>query len=388
MNHKRFVLFLVALGSVLIQDRISLGDETVMQGRAMGMPYRIVVASGLPEEQREKVKAAVLSTFEVADKTFSLYRADSEISLWNANVSTDWIPVSQPFADLFEHSRKLSQATKGAFDPTIRPLSKLWRFDQVDSNWVPPTENAVADKLSMIGIHFVHSRYESAVSLKKDLPTIELDFNALVEGWCLERIAETMDSIVSTNYLVSLGGEYLGRGKNLHGEPWRVMIESPTESQTTEREKSHATYYVELTDLCVSTSGTYRSGHVHQGKWFGHLLDARTGYPIPRERLLASVVSNSAMEADGWATALLTMDDKSAIKASEELQLASLLITETDQELRHSLSANGHISFRSTVHNANSSHAWKLTAKPWMLGGLCLVAAILVISIIKVRSRA
>lgn len=388
MNYNRFVLLLVALGSLLLQDRISLGDETVMQGRAMGMPYRIVVAGGLPEEQREKVKAAVLSTFEVADKTFSLYRADSEISLWNANVSTDWIPVSQPFADVFEHSRKLSEATKGAFDPTIRSLSQLWRFDQVDSNWVPPTENAVAEKLSMIGIHHVHSRNEPAASIKKDLPTIELDFNALVEGWCLEQIAETMDSIVPTNYLVSLGGEYLGRGKNLHGEPWRVMIESPKESQATEREKSHATYYVELTDLCVSTSGTYRSGHVHQGKWFGHLLDARTGYPIPRARLLASVVSNSAMEADGWATALLTMDDKSAINVSEDLQLASLLITETNQGLRHSVSANGHISFRSTVQNANSSHAWELTANPWLFGGLCLVVSVLIICIIKVRSRA
>lgn len=388
MNHNRFGLFLVALGSLLLQDRSSLGDETVMQGRAMGMPYRIVVVSGLPEEQREKVKDAVLSTFEVAEKTFSLYRADSEISLWNANVSTDWIPVSQPFADVFEHSRKLSQATKGAFDPTIRPLSKLWRFDQVDSNWVPPTANAVAEKLSMIGMHYVHSRYEPAASIKKDLSTIELDFNALVEGWCLERIAETMDSIVPTNYLVSFGGEYLGRGKNLHGEPWRVMIESPKEKQTTERQNFYETYHVELTDMCVSTSGTYRSGHVHQGKWFGHLLDARTGYPIPRERLLASVVSKSAMEADGWATALLAMDEKSAIDASEELQLASLLITETDQGLRHSVSSSGHISFRSTVHNANSSHAGELTTNPWLFGGLCLVAAILVIYIIKVRSRA
>jgi len=377
MNH-RYTPFLIA--SVLLfpkpihaQER---AQETVIEGRAMGMPYRVVVADSLREDQREAIRASVLTILAIADKTFSLYRADSEIMQWNANPSTDWIAISQPLADLVEHSHKFFEATDGAFDPTIRPLAKLWRFDKIDTSWVPPTSNALADCLRIVGMQRIHLR-GNPTALKKDHPTIELDLNALVEGWCLDQIAESMETMVGTNFLASLGGEHIGRGANFRGEPWRILIESPVGNAATAKEDSDSPFYVQLSDLSVSTSGTYRSGHFYEGRWFGHVLDARTGYPITRERLLASVVAKSALEADGWSTALLTLDEELSIKTCDKFKIASLLIYETDQGLTQWRSEFGQTHFQSTNAKPTPNNRLEIISAKWLFLAMCLVAAFL-----------
>jgi FAD:protein FMN transferase len=329
MNYRWHVPSLIAFITLFFQA--SHAQDTVLEGRAMGMPYRIVVADRLREGQREAIRASVLDILDIAESTFSLYRADSEIMRWNENTSTDWIPVSRPLADLVKHSRMLYDATDGAFDPTIRPLIKLWQFDKIAPQWVPPTSRSIAACLEIVGMHRIHLR-ESPAALKKDLPSIELDLNSLVEGWCLDQIAVSIQAITKTNFLASLGGEHVGLGLNSHGKPWRIMIEPTAGDEKKSENKPNPLFQVQLTDLCISTSGTYRSGHYHEGKWFGHVLDSRTGYPIPRERHMASVVAKSAIEADGWATALLTLDEQESKDTCDDLEIASFLSYETDSD--------------------------------------------------------
>jgi FAD:protein FMN transferase len=333
------VAFLIAGAS------LAHAQETVIEGRAMGMPYRVTIVRQLEKEDLENVRKAVLRELNVAEMTFSLYRTDSEIARWNASRSTNWIPASMPFVALVDYARKVSTASNGAFDPTIRPISKLWRFERVDRDWQPPTQSQLAEALRYVGMQQVHVRHDPP-AIKKDLPEVELDLNALVEGWCLDRIAESLRELGEVHFLVHLGGEYLGRGMNSRGVPWTIAIESPT---TNRQDNPHETpqAYVKLVDRSVSTSGTYRSGHYHDGCWYGHLLDARTGYPISQVRRLASVVSESALEADGWATALLTMDIADSLQVSDELGLASLVVCDDDQRLVYTRSKQGELTFQS-----------------------------------------
>jgi thiamine biosynthesis lipoprotein len=375
MNHRWHAPFLITFISFFFQA--SHAQETVMEGRAMGMPYRIVVADRLREEQRKAIRASALEILDIAESTFSLYRADSEIMQWNANTSTDWIRVSKPLADLVQHSRMLYDATDGAFDPTIRPLTKLWQFDKVAPQWVPPSSRSIAASLEIVGMHRIHLR-ESPTALKKDLPSIELDLNSLVEGWCLDQITESMQAIVVTNFLVSLGGEHVGRGSNSQGKPWLIMIESTAGDEKKSENEPNSLLQVQLTDLCISTSGTYRSGHYHEGKWFGHVLDARTGYPIPRERHMASVVAKSAVEADGWATALLTLDEQESKDTCDDLEIASFLSYETDSGLKQWRSELGNMHFQITSHGSISAPRLKPSSAKWPFFATCLIALILI----------
>ena len=382
MNHRWHVPFLIVLISIFFQA--SYAQETVMEGRAMGMPYRIVVADRLQEEQREAIRASVLEILDIAESTFSLYRADSEITRWNDNTSTDWIPVSKPLADLVQHSRMLYDATDGAFDPTIRPLTKLWQFDKVAPHWVPPTSSRIATCLEIVGMRKIQLR-ESPTALKKDLPEIELDLNSLVEGWCLDQIALSMQSIVKTNFLASLGGEHVGLGSNSQGNPWRIMIESPAVHGKRSEKEPDPQFQVQLTNLCISTLGTYRSGHYHEGHWLGHVLDARTGYPVPRERLLASVIALSSLMADGWSTALLTMVEQASKKICEDLKIASFLSQETDVGSRQWRSELGQVHFQITTDGSIPFTPSKLNSTKWPPLAACLIALILVVSFLAKR---
>jgi len=373
MKYRWHLPFLVAVIAFFFQA--SHAQETVMEGRAMGMPYRIVVAKTLHEEERKAIRTAVLEILDIAENTFSLYRADSEIMRWNDNTSTDWIPVSRPLADLVQHSRMLYIATDGAYDPTIRPLTKLWQFDKVTPIWVPPTYPDIAACLEIVGMHRIHLR-DSPTALKKDLPSIELDLNSLVEGWCLDEIAKSVKSIVKTNFLASLGGEYVGLGLNSQGKPWRVMIEPTAGDSKKSKNQPNPLFQVQLTDLYISTSGTYRSGHYHEGQWFCLLLDARTGYLIPRERHLASVAAESALIADGWSTALLTLDEQKAAKICSDLKIASFLCYEADRGSRQWRSEHGRVHFQIIVDGSIPTNRSKLSSVNWLVLATCLIALI------------
>jgi hypothetical protein len=150
------------------------------------------------------------------------------------------------------------------------------------------------------------------------------------------------------------------------------MIESTAGDEKKSENEPNSLLQVQLTDLCISTSGTYRSGHYHEGKWFGHVLDARTGYPIPRERHMASVVAKSAVEADGWATALLTLDEQ------ESKEIASFLSYETDSGLKQWRSELGNMHFQITSHGSISAPRLKPSSAKWPFFATCLIALILI----------
>jgi hypothetical protein len=71
MNHRWHVPFLITFISIFFQA--SHAQEMVMEGRAMGMPYRIVVAETLREEQQKAIRTSVLEILDIAENTFSLY---------------------------------------------------------------------------------------------------------------------------------------------------------------------------------------------------------------------------------------------------------------------------------------------------------------------------
>ena len=49
----------------------------------------------------------------------------------------------------------------------------------------------------------------------------------------------------------------------------------------------------------------------------GHTINPQTGFPIQTDVLSVSVLSNSCMESDAWATALMAMDHQTGFAMVE-----------------------------------------------------------------------
>ena len=62
---------------------------------------------------------------------------------------------------------------------------------------------------------------------------------------------------------------------------------------------------LELEDVAVATSGGYRHCHEVAGRMVSHTMDPRTGEPLDNGLAAVTVLAETCMAADAWATALL-----------------------------------------------------------------------------------
>lgn len=92
----------------------------------------------------------------------------------------------------------------------------------------------------------------------------------------------------------------------------------------------------------MATSGTYRKFKVDQnGNRYAHIIDTKTGYPSKTNLLSVSVIANTCMDADAYATAFKAMgidNIKAFLQSHPELQV--YLIFENEDKAIETLALN------------------------------------------------
>ena len=281
-----------------------------ISGEAQGTTYSITWISA----ERQNYKTAFDSIFKKIDSSLSTYLPFSIVSRINNN-DTLALP-DEHFKNVFRKSEEVSEKTNGAFDVTIGPLVNAWGFGftkkaKVDSQ-------LIKNLLPFIGYKMVKLEGTRLVKEKKE---IQLDFNAIAQGYTVDVLAFFLESKGIQDYLVELGGEVKSRGIKKNGELWKIGIDKPEENTNDER---HLQAILELNNKALATSGNYRKFYVENGKKFSHILDPATGYPAKNNLLSASVIADDCMIADAYATAFMVMGlekSKQFLEQHKELNL-------------------------------------------------------------------
>lgn len=122
--------------------------------------------------------------------------------------------------------------------------------------------------------------------------------------------------------MIEVGGEVKAKGVNQTGEVWKIGVDKPSEEIDTE---GRFQFIIELKDMGLATSGNYRKFWVDEetGARYSHTIDPKTGYPARNSLLSASIISNSTMDADAYATVCM-------VKGVEECK--AFLDTKTELE--------------------------------------------------------
>ena len=95
--------------------------------RLMGVAWRITVHASSAEAGREAI-AAGFGEVERIERILSDYDLKSELSrLSAASPSGGPVPVGEDLWRALSRSVEIRDATDGAFDPTVGPLTTLWR---------------------------------------------------------------------------------------------------------------------------------------------------------------------------------------------------------------------------------------------------------------------
>jgi thiamine biosynthesis lipoprotein len=84
---------------------------------------------------------------------------------------------------------------------------------------------------------------------------------------------------------------------------------------------------VVLGNRAIGTSGTTRDFFEQDGRHYSHSIDPATGRPVEHPPLAVSVVADTAMEADAWATALVVLGPERGYALAQARGLAAILVT-------------------------------------------------------------
>lgn len=201
---------------------------------------------------------------------------------------------------------EVARLSGGAFDPTVRPLTALWRFE--DTPRVPSDEE-IREARQHVGWRHVRVAGERVAA---DTAGIRLDLGAVGKGYVVDEAIEVLRARHGVRAaLVAASGDMRAFGPGPRRGEWTIGLAHP-------RAPGALAARFPLSDGAVSTSGDYERAFFEGGVRYHHLLDARTGWPA-RGAASATVFAPTATEADALATACFVLGPEEGRRLLEGL---------------------------------------------------------------------
>lgn len=268
--------------------------------RQMGTQFRIILYA--PDSV--KAKTAAEDAFVEIDRLndiFSDYDEKSELSRLTAFAGKgEGVSISEEMWILVCQAQRISRKSKGAFDITIGPLSKLWRraFRQ---QVFPKMEQILAAKQLVDYRQLVINPGQPRLRL--NMAGMRLDAGGIAKGFALDRAMIVLKSHGILHALVDGGGDILVSKAPPGQAGWRFQ------TSTVDANQQLREVHLLFENCAVATSGdTYRYLEWN-GKRYSHIIDPRTGLGVSHGALV-SVQAPNGMLADALASALSILGPK------------------------------------------------------------------------------
>lgn len=165
---------------------------------------------------------------------------------------------------LLQVCKVLWERTRGAFDPSLTPLLRLWGF--VDKQYCAPPPEAIEQALQRVGMDLVLLEPEGRWGYYA-VEGMELSFGAIGKGWAVAQGVRLLRELRVESALLSAGNSTLyALGLPPEGKGGQVQINPQT--------------FLTLADCAFATSGGSERFFEAEGARYSYILDPRTGYPI------------------------------------------------------------------------------------------------------------
>ncbi len=258
---------------------------------AMGGPASVQLAGPRTTHTDALAQSAIDEVRRIEAK-YSRYRSDSVIGCINANAGGEPIACDAETLALLRFADHLWRSSEGRFDATSGVLRRAWNFRGTSV----PTQAQIDALLPLVNWQQVQWA-DGAVRLARS--GMELDFGGFGKEYAADRAARVLRQAGATHALIELAGDLVAIGPRPDGEAWQVGIRHP-------RKAGALLATVPLADQALATSGDYERFIDAGGRRYGHVLNARTGWPVDHWQS-ASVVANTCLTAGAAATLALLM---------------------------------------------------------------------------------
>lgn len=260
----------------------------------MASPCEIWVEGAPPSLWQTLARTASDEALRIEQK-WSRYRNDNLMHRINsANGAV--VEVDDETARLLDYGGTLFDASEGRFDLTAGVLRRAWRFDGSSSL---PDAMQVRALLRQVG----WQRVDWSRPRLRMPPGMELDLGGIGKEYAVDRTLALLQTQTDAALLVNYGGDLAANRPPADDTPWRVGIGEIGV-------RTAGTPLIRLQRGGIATSGSANRFVMAGGVRYGHVLDARTGWPAPEAPLAVTVAAATCSQAGSLSTlAMLTGAD-------------------------------------------------------------------------------
>jgi thiamine biosynthesis lipoprotein len=281
------VLLVASVSFPVAEDHASATVER--SAWAMGTRISVTVEAGDRGSAVNASEAALRAVAKV-EARLSTWVDDSELSHLNrADPETGFAVSPELESDLREASHWWKE-TRGSFDPGIRSLVEAW-----DLRGGGREPSAVELKLARAAAGFGHLALDLGIA-RVDVAGFGIEEGGFGKGIALRQAAEAARAAGADCAVLDFGGQI-----EIDGDCGKVRVEIADPDR-----RDHSIARLTMGTGSVATSGNSERVLLVNGVRRGHLLDPRSGRPVP-DWGAVTVVASDPVAADCLSTALYVM---------------------------------------------------------------------------------
>lgn len=174
--------------------------------------------------------------------------------------------VNEETAALLDYADSCYQNSDGLFDISSGILRKAWNFN---TNVLPEQElvDSLLDRVGWDKIIWDAPR----LTFKKQ--GMALDFGGVVKEYAADQSAVICLQAGIKHGLINLGGDIRIIGPHPDGNPWSIGIRNP-------RHRTQHIRHIQVYSGGVSTSGDYERCIRIGNRYYSHIINPKTGWPV------------------------------------------------------------------------------------------------------------
>jgi thiamine biosynthesis lipoprotein len=250
------------------------------------------------ENSAKAASDAAFHRVAALDEIMSDYRADSELMRLCDQPFGQPVPISQDLFNVFIRSQETSKLTDGAFDITIGPCVRLWRFSRKRKT-LPKHEELAAARAAVGWKNLLLDPRARTATLM--LPNMRLDLGGIGKGFAADEALKVLKGRGIDRALIAASGD-IAIGDPPPGESgWKVGVSG------IDVETSDTAHALVLHNCGISTSGDTEQFVEINGIRYSHIVNPATCLGLTN-RIQDTIIGPNATTTDGLDTALSVMD--------------------------------------------------------------------------------
>ncbi|MBU1087660.1 MAG: FAD:protein FMN transferase [Candidatus Omnitrophica bacterium] len=234
----------------------------------MGTVCRISIITGknLSSQQAESALNNSFALLKDYERRWNFYAKDSELGLINVQALNQPVKLLPDTWELISKSLELSVLTNGVFDITATSLHRQGGYGTI-----------ILD--------------QQAQSLMFSDTQAKIDLGGIATGYAIDQVQEFFKNNRIMDYLIDVGGDISASGRNQKNKVWEIGVRSPVDQN------------IIICDFPVNNQSVTSSGNYVKK----HIIDPQTSVLADNNIESVTVITDSCLEADAFATAFFIM---------------------------------------------------------------------------------